>query len=136
VILDALPLTRNGKVDRERLPDPAHGARFTDADYVEPRTELERLLAGVWSEVLRLERVGIHDNFFDLGGHSLLLPRLRHELHARLDRTVSIDELLAYSTIRTLTRHLHGRSTPDAAPAERDVERLAARRELLRDAGR
>jgi amino acid adenylation domain-containing protein/non-ribosomal peptide synthase protein (TIGR01720 family) len=72
VALDAIPLNPNGKVDRRKLPAPdAADAQHADA-YAEPRTQTERVLARLWAEVLRLERVGIHDNFFSLGGDSIL----------------------------------------------------------------
>ena len=73
VVLAALPLTPNGKVDRKALPKP--DAESAEA-YVAPRTPAEEILAGVWAELLRVERVGAGDNFFDLGGHSLLATRL------------------------------------------------------------
>ncbi|MEV4396425.1 amino acid adenylation domain-containing protein [Nonomuraea sp. NPDC049607] len=71
VILDALPLTHSGKVDRRALPAPT-GARHSGEEYAEPRTPAERALAEVWARVLGVERVGVHDNFFDLGGDSIL----------------------------------------------------------------
>jgi amino acid adenylation domain-containing protein len=74
VMLDALPLTPNGKVDRRALPAPS--VRREDAPAAEPRTEVERTLAGVWMEVLRVERVYLDDSFFDLGGHSLLASQV------------------------------------------------------------
>ncbi|GAB1510049.1 non-ribosomal peptide synthase/polyketide synthase [Actinophytocola sp. KF-1] len=70
VRLDELPLTPNGKVDRRALPAPA--PRDPGEDHVAPRTDVERTLAGIWAEVLGVERVGVHDNFFDLGGDSIL----------------------------------------------------------------
>ncbi|MFH9870306.1 amino acid adenylation domain-containing protein [Streptomyces lydicus] len=70
VLLDALPLTANGKIDRRALPDPEPAAGG-DAPYVAPRGEIEEALAAVWAEVLGLERIGVHDNFFTLGGDSI-----------------------------------------------------------------
>ncbi len=86
--LDSLPLTANKKIDRNRLAELAKSSREIDADnFVAPRTELEEELAGLWSEILKVERVGINDNFFDLGGHSLLATRLIFQLreHFRVD---------------------------------------------------
>ncbi|MCP2256430.1 non-ribosomal peptide synthase domain TIGR01720/amino acid adenylation domain-containing protein [Streptoalloteichus tenebrarius] len=71
VVLDELPLTVNGKIDRRALPTPS-GDREEGLDYVAPRTEAERVLAGVWAELLGVDRVGVTDNFFDLGGDSIL----------------------------------------------------------------
>ncbi|MEG4490496.1 amino acid adenylation domain-containing protein [Microcoleus sp. D3_18_C4] len=75
VLLKALPLTPNGKIDRQALPAPSIAANFTDT-FVGPRTAGEEILAGIWSQLLNLKQVGIHDNFFDLGGHSLLITQL------------------------------------------------------------
>ncbi|MBD1810261.1 thioester reductase domain-containing protein, partial [Microcoleus sp. FACHB-DQ6] len=75
VVLKALPLTPNGKIDRQALPAPEIAANFTDT-FVGPRTPGEEILAAIWSQLLNLKKVGIHDNFFDLGGHSLLITQL------------------------------------------------------------
>jgi len=72
VLLDAFPLTPNGKVDRKALPAP-QAERQIERVLVAPRSELEQRIATVWREVLHLEHVGVKDNFFDLGGHSLLI---------------------------------------------------------------
>jgi acyl carrier protein len=74
VMLDELPLTPSGKIDRRALPEP--GAQRTGTDYEAPDTSLEEVLCGIWADVLHIEQVGIQDNFFDLGGHSLLATRL------------------------------------------------------------
>lgn len=71
VCLDALPLTPNGKVDRRSLPVPDQVRPALDAEYIAPRNPVEEVLVGVWCEVLGLDRIGVNDNFFDLGGHSL-----------------------------------------------------------------
>src|SRR6185369_282402 len=72
VVLDKLPLLSNGKVDRRRLPEPETSRPSLTDTYVPPTTEAERVLARIWSEVLRVKQVGIHDNFFELGGDSIL----------------------------------------------------------------
>jgi acyl carrier protein len=75
VLLDALPLTENGKVDRRALPAPETKIDLSAA-FVAPRTPLEEIVAHMWSEVLNVERIGVDVNFFDLGGHSLLATQL------------------------------------------------------------
>ncbi|WP_321968527.1 phosphopantetheine-binding protein, partial [Burkholderia cepacia] len=86
MLLQEMPLTPNGKVDRRRLPAPEMSRG--EQGYVAPRTQTEEVIAQVWAEVLKLDRVGIHDNFFELGGHSLLatqvISKLRRELELEL----------------------------------------------------
>jgi hypothetical protein len=76
VILDQLPLSSNGKLDRRGLPAPDPARPSLGAAYVAPRTPLEEVLAGIWAQVLGLARIGVHDNFFELGGHSLLATQV------------------------------------------------------------
>jgi amino acid adenylation domain-containing protein len=76
VILDALPLTANGKLDRRALPAPDQSRPNLRESFVAPRTPVEEMMARIWAEVLGLERVGVHDNFFELGGHSLLATQV------------------------------------------------------------
>ena len=80
VVLDALPLTANGKVDRKALPEPE---MVSAQQYEAPQGELEETLAQIWAEVLGVERVGRQDGFFDLGGHSLLALGLLERVRAR-----------------------------------------------------
>ena len=86
VVLDELPLTRSGKIDRKALPAPADDA-YQRADYTPPGTPTETLLAAIWCDVLGTGQVGLHDNFFALGGHSLLVIRLV----ARISRTLGVE---------------------------------------------
>src|SRR6185312_10562496 len=72
VLLDELPLTSSGKVDRHALPAPEPNRPELAAGYVEPRTPVEETLTAIWAELLRVERVGVEDNFFELGGDSIL----------------------------------------------------------------
>lgn len=76
VFLDALPLTPNGKVDSRALPIPDNSRPELGEVFVAPRTPVEKALAGIWAEILGVERVGIHDNFFELGGHSLSVTQV------------------------------------------------------------
>jgi acyl carrier protein len=76
VVLDTLPRTPNGKVDRRALPVPDHSRLQPDTLHVAPRTPEEEMLAAIWAQLLNLPRVGVNDNFFALGGHSLLATRL------------------------------------------------------------
>ncbi|WP_416671495.1 non-ribosomal peptide synthetase [Egbenema bharatensis] len=107
VKLEALPLTPNGKVDRKALPTPGIYQPELLANYVIPQTEQERTIAAIWKEILHLKNVGIHDNFFDLGGHSLLLIQLNNQLHERLKLNLSILDLFRYPTIHSLIKYLN-----------------------------
>jgi acyl carrier protein len=88
VFLEAFPYTPNGKIDRKALPRPDAAAEQHDVEYVAPRTPVEVAIAAIWQQVMKLDRVGLHDNFFDLGGHSLLatqvVARVRDSLHIDL----------------------------------------------------
>src|SRR6185369_5274785 len=90
VTLEALPLTPNGKVDRRRLSAMEAVQPEVKETYVSPRSELERGIAGVWQEVLKVQKVGVHDNFFNLGGHSLLIVQVNDKLREALQIDVSI----------------------------------------------
>jgi len=106
VWLDALPTTRNGKIDASRLPPPRHDA----APRGRPASgAAERKLAEIWRDVLGLDQVGAEDNFFDLGGHSLLLGRAHQRITAELRADLPLVALFRYPTIGALARHLEGR---------------------------
>ena len=101
VLLEALPLTPNGKVDRRALPDPDQ-TRFTSEEtYEPPRTPIESLIAEIWQDVLRVDHVGVQDNFFDLGGHSLLCLPVMMRLEKRLGVRVTPRDLI-YQTLGQL----------------------------------
>ncbi|WP_327001771.1 amino acid adenylation domain-containing protein [Dactylosporangium sp. NBC_01737] len=96
VALDALPLTVNGKLDKTALPDPEVRSA---TGWVAPRTDAEDLVAGVWAEVLGVEKVGAFDDFFDLGGHSLLATRMVARIRAAVELTVPIRTLFTHRTV-------------------------------------
>ncbi|MDH6593494.1 amino acid adenylation domain-containing protein [Variovorax sp. TBS-050B] len=110
VVLDALPLNANGKVDRKALPAPEGGSQQA---YEAPQGDVAQAVAAVWSELLQVPRVGLHDNFFDLGGHSLLLIRAHRLLEDRLQVAVPLVQLFKYPTVASLARWLA--EAPDAA---------------------
>jgi acyl-CoA synthetase (AMP-forming)/AMP-acid ligase II len=119
VVLQALPTTPNGKLDRSALPSPS---RTTTVDFAAaPVTMAERVLAEIWSAVLKVEAVSVEDNFFDLGGHSLLLPQLRAEIAARLAPQVSMLDLFRWPTIRAQARHFAGDTEIAAQAADIDA---------------
>ncbi len=99
VKLETLPLSSNGKVDRAALPDPGPAPLDESAPYLAPRTPREETLARVWAEVLEVERVGVHDDFFDLGGHSLQSVQLAARLTTALNRPVSVTTVFQAPTV-------------------------------------
>ncbi|MEM7482576.1 MAG: amino acid adenylation domain-containing protein [Acidobacteriota bacterium] len=128
VLLDALPLTPNGKIDRNALPSPEREGG--GEGFVIPSAGLEETVAGIWCEVLALEAAGADDNFFDLGGHSLLLGRVRARLEEELGRSLSLVELFRYPTVATLAAFLRDGAEDGAAVAERGRRRASRRRRL------
>ncbi|MEW6735756.1 MAG: amino acid adenylation domain-containing protein, partial [Acidobacteriota bacterium] len=105
VIMERLSLTPNGKLDRKALPAP-DTALVERTPFVEPETELERKISAIWQEVLQIDQVGLHDNFFDLGGHSLQIIKVNSRLRDLLNRDLSFVELFQYPTVSTLAKHL------------------------------
>jgi acyl carrier protein len=129
VPLDQLPLTPNGKVDRKALPD-AEGIRVSpDTSCVAPRTEMERAIVNIWCALLRVEQVGLHDNFFDLGGHSLLVVQAQARLRDTLGIDLPIVRLFQYPTISALMNFLSKRE--DIAPFKRVLGRAQKQREVF-----
>jgi amino acid adenylation domain-containing protein len=130
IMLDELPLTHNGKVARESLPAPDHARPELDSVYVAPQTEVEKLIADVWQDVLKIERVGTHDNFFDLGGHSLLVVQVQRRLQETFNQELPITEMFKYPTISALSNRLY--QERDAHHwSEKSQSRAATRHKLL-----
>jgi len=116
VELAGLPLTPNGKIDRKALPSPAEIGADRD-DFVPPRTEAEELLAALWREALGQERVGVHDNFFDLGGHSLLCLQVVAQLDRRTGIKVPPRMLVTSSLEQIAAEMLAGSNTNEGRPS-------------------
>jgi len=106
VALDELPLTPNGKLDRDALPAPERRRPELEQPFVPPRTELERFVAGLWKELLGLDRVGTRDRFFELGGSSLLALRFTRAAGAELDVPIKIADFFDAPTVTDVARVL------------------------------
>ncbi len=103
VALDELPLNPSGKIDRASLPEPTN-QRDGLAEYVEPRTRVEKVIAEIWSEVLGVEEIGIHDNFFELGGHSLLATRVQTRIRSQLGVEVPLRRMFESPEVASLAQ--------------------------------
>ena len=128
VFLDSLPLTLLGKVDRRALPLPGRSRPELDTVFVRPRTEMETSLAEIWQQVLHVDKVGIHDNFFDLGGNSLRLAEVNQKVCELLKKEIALIEMFGHPTISSLAEHL----TPQQK--ERDVLKQSHDRAKIRRA--
>jgi amino acid adenylation domain-containing protein len=125
VMLGALPLTPNGKLDVRALPAPELAS--AEERYVAPRTPVEEVLAGIWAEVLRLDRVGVHDSFFDLGGHSLLATRLLAHIQATFGLEISIRDVFSMPTLAAMAGEIERRIYEDIAiMSDDEAEQLVA----------
>ncbi len=136
VMLQSLPLTPNGKVDRRALPETEGVGTEAVEVYIAPRSAMERTIANIWQEVLKLEKVGVNDNFFGLGGHSLLLVRAHSKVSEVLRVKLSMMEMFKYPTISALAEHLSEQrdSTSAASPPRNQagtrIEALNRQRQL------
>jgi amino acid adenylation domain-containing protein len=131
VLMDKLPLTPNGKVDKKALPSPEEMRSQTVDDYVMPQTEAERLIASIWQEVLQINNVGIYDNFFEIGGNSLLLVQAYSKLQNLFDSQVSMVILFRYPNIHALAEYL-SQSQPIEASEPNRAENRKSRQDLMK----
>ncbi|MBG1265934.1 non-ribosomal peptide synthase/polyketide synthase [Nostoc sp. WHI] len=106
VLLKAMPLTPNGKVDRRALPAPDTATRNLATGFVSPRTPLEAQLVQIWSEVLGTERIGVKDNFFELGGHSLLATQVVSRINSALGFGLSVQKMFEFPTVAGLASYM------------------------------
>jgi amino acid adenylation domain-containing protein len=135
VEIDKLPLNPNNKVDRQALPTAMVVVKETEDGYVAPQTETERTIAAVWQEALNVEKVGIYDNFFDIGGHSLLLVQIYSKLREQLKPDLLMTDVFKYPTVHSLAQYL---VRPDFRPsglpsADDKLEKLEESKDRLKE---
>jgi acyl-CoA synthetase (AMP-forming)/AMP-acid ligase II/acyl carrier protein len=130
VVLDAFPLTPNGKIDRQALPAPERSRERAEEPYTAPESTLEETIARIWQEVLQVDTVGATDNFFDLGGHSLLAVQVTNRLTDVVQRDLSVVTLFQYATVRTLAQHLEDEDDSGGGVAQ-GQDRARRRREAM-----
>ena len=130
VFLEGFPLTVNGKLDRDALPAPGSERPHLASEYVAPESDLEKLLAGLWTTALRQDKVSVNDNFFDLGADSLMLTTLHRRLQVELKREIPITELFQFPTIRSLAERL-GQNREETGLADKTQSRAQLQRAAL-----
>jgi len=124
VMMQALPLTPSGKLNRRALPEPERNT-YATRTYEAPQGEMEESIAQIWRDLLRIERVGREENFFDLGGHSLLAMQAVVRLRASLSVEMPVSALFAHPSLRQLAAHVKQLSpATDAADEESEMQKL------------
>jgi acyl carrier protein len=113
VTLDKLPLTPNGKVDRKALPAPEGSRVKPESAFIAPTGNVEQTVAAIWKDILRAEQIGVDDNFFDFGGHSLQVVQVQNRLRETLGADVPVLKLFQFPTIRTLAKFIAEQQTAD-----------------------
>jgi acyl carrier protein len=117
VLLETLPLTANGKIDRQALAALPIEAQERTTDYVAPRTETERALAAIWGELLKVDRVGVDDDVFDLGAHSLLAMKALTRIREAFGVNLVLRNLFEQPTVAQLAPAIDGLASLAALPA-------------------
>jgi len=120
--IEQIPLNPNGKIDRKCLPEPGDGTLRPAAGYMPPENRVEETIVRIWQEILSLPRIGIHDNFFDIGGNSLNVIRVGRKLKRELGITVPVVDMFRYTTVSKLAAHL-GRTGSQEAAIQEGVDR-------------
>jgi amino acid adenylation domain-containing protein/non-ribosomal peptide synthase protein (TIGR01720 family) len=131
VRLDKLPLTENGKIDRRALPEPRDHAIKTGEAYAPPRNEAEAIIAAIWRETLKVDKVSINDNFFDMGGNSLLMIKAHNRLQKALNTNAPIIEMFRRPTVKSMAAYLSDAQNQDSS-SERGQSRAITRKKLAR----
>jgi amino acid adenylation domain-containing protein len=120
LMLEEMPLTMNGKIDRRRLPIVEGMGWRVEQEYVAPRTPVEETLVGIFEEVLKLDRVGIHDNFFEIGGHSLLVTQVISRVRSTFEVAIDVNSIFEAETVAKLAEMLIARE-----PKPGQMEKIA-----------
>jgi natural product biosynthesis luciferase-like monooxygenase protein len=131
IMLDRLPLTSNGKVDRKGLLSLEVARKHSESEYIQPKGALEEQIAEIWRRALNVDKVGREDNFFDLGGHSLLLAQVHGQLSQALNKNLPLVKMLEHPTVGSLARFL-SQEQMDSLSIEQSLDRAARLREGLR----
>lgn len=136
--LKTFPLNPNGKIDRKKLPKPADKRRSDQL--ILPKNHIEKILAETWSEVLETDVIDTNDNFFDIGGHSLLLIRVHNLLKTRIETNISVVDLFRYPTIISMSEFILGKADNNDTIVneidERNKKRKDARLKRIQDRNR
>lgn len=125
VILERMPMTPNGKIDRKALPAPTVVSER--GEMVAAAGELEAAVAAIWRDALGLEEISVTENFFDLGAHSLLAVQVQRRMKAQFARDIAITDIFRFPTVRAIAAHLSSEAAPANAAADRGAARAAAR---------
>jgi acyl-CoA synthetase (AMP-forming)/AMP-acid ligase II/acyl carrier protein len=124
VLLDSLPLTPNGKIDRKALPAPDQFRPELGDTFTAPRTPVEEMLAGIWAEILKLDKVGIHDNFFHVGGHSLLATQVVSRIRDALSVELPLRYVFEAPTIAALGERIGTQRTKNTVAQQESISRV------------
>ena len=130
IILDELPKSFNGKIDRKALPHPEHNASANGNEYPVAETPTEKLISGIWKELLALDRPNVEQNFFDMGGHSLMMAHVHSRLKEKLNIPVNLIDLFQYPTIRSLSKHLE-KIPENSIPLKEKDDRASKQRQAF-----
>jgi acyl carrier protein len=131
VVLDALPRTPNGKIDRNALPEPDRSRTEDIAVAAAPDNDFERAIVAVWQDMLSLDAVGVETNLFDLGANSLMMVRAVARLSEALGRSLSLVAMFRFPTVRALAAHLNGGEEQASAAMRQSHERGQSRKDAL-----
>ncbi len=136
IFLEEIPRLDGGKADIGKLPVPEGQRPDLKTEFVAPRSEFEEVITRIWQEALRVEKVGVHDNFFDLGGHSLLLAKVHSKIRDALKKDLSLIDLFKYPTISSLARHLSPLDGDQPSHLQKSLQQAEQRRHAKNVVGR